>query len=150
MNMLFQKQMEQFIGSIAFVDEIAIYKTNVYIIRHGQCIGQGILNHNITVLELFQELLEHIGDNKCDIQLSHYGDLYNPGGEWYAGESSAKIIRIGEHHNIDKVKIGQIVRLLSNNPHKPKVVDTWYLEAGEQFDPSFVCESIEICIHEMD
>jgi hypothetical protein len=148
--MLFQKHMDQFIGSATFVDEIAVYKTDIYVLWHGQCIGQGILDHEVTVFELFQELLEHIGENKCDIKLSHYGDLYNIGGEWYAGESSAKVIRVGENHDMDKVKIGQIVRLLSNNPCQPKIVDTWYLEAGEPFDSSFKCESIEIRIHEMD
>lgn len=148
MNQIFGKSMDCLIGSVAFIDKIAVYKENIYFLYHGQCVAQGILDHEITLLECFQEISEHIGENTIDIKLSHYVDMYNPGGEWYAGESAAKIIRVGEHHDIDKVKIGQIVRLLSNKPCQPKIVDMWYLEAGEPIDTSFICESIEIRIHE--
>lgn len=147
MNQMFKKSINSLSGSIVFIDEITIYGKTISYVYHDLCVARGILNHKITLIELFQELLEHIGENQCDIKLSHYVDMYNPGGEWYAGESTARIIRIGENKNMDKIKIGQIVRLLSNNPCEPRIVDVWYLEAGKLIDTNFVCESIKIRIH---
>lgn len=145
-NQMFKKSINVLSGSIAFIDKITICGKTISFVYHDLCVARGVLNHEITLLELFQELLENIGENKCSVKLSHYIDMYNPGGEWYAGESTARIIRIGENKNINKIEIGQIVRLLSNNPCEPRIVDVWYLEAGKPINANFICESIKIRI----